>query len=226
MAGAANGLVRANENNRPRMNYRVGKGTELLGWIRDEFGFDIGRMGTHSKEDARKSSQQLVAMQRQLKIEQTIAKNWEAMMALKVEIENLRLKLIQEGKKNKEQIDKAVKDAIIESAKHKGFLKEILQMTQHGVGLAGAETAASMQVNQVNYQARLQMVRAKRNAGIRESQVKSNTDIQTLQQASGEKIQSIREEPSIRRKIRERETQFNRYINGEETSSSLGGWAS
>lgn len=225
MAGAANGLVRANENNRPRMNYRVGKGTELLGWIRDEFGFDIGRMGTHSKEDARKSSQQLVAMQRQLKIEQTIAKNWEAMMALKVEIENLRLKLIQEGKKNKEQIDKAVKDAIIESAKHKGFLKEILQMTQHGVGLAGAETAASMQVNQVNYQARLQMVRAKRNAGIRESQVKSATDIKTLNQSSRERVQSIQEAPGIAERVRREDRKFNDYIAGKETES-LGGWAS
>ena len=225
MAGAANGLVRANENSRPRMNYRVGKGTELMGWIREEFGFDIGKMGTHSKEDARKSSQQLVAMQRQFKIEQTIAKNWEAMMALKVEIENLRLKLIQEGKKNKEQIDKAVKDAIIESAKHKGFLKEILQLTQHGVGLAGAESASNMQVAQVDYRSRLQMVQARRNTRIREIQTKSNTDIRTLQQASGERIDSIRKAPGIAQRVRRDEQKFSDYIAGKDTKG-LGGWAS
>lgn len=113
--------------------YRVGTGetaraTQL---VDAEFGTNIGRMGGLTDEETRASTDLLNETQQQLENVKIYTGNFQKIIAIKVQIEELRKRLLTAGLEGQKEIGKMIATLLVEQAKH----EEAMNTMGHKAGL-------------------------------------------------------------------------------------------
>lgn len=139
----------------------AGNTPKAVGWVKEEYGVDIGKMGHYTKDELRALGEYAKDMKLQAEWAREALKHIEQIIQYRNEINKLRMEALNKGIEGKEEVDKYVLSAILKTHGHEAHIKKIFQDMRQGMALIDAKSHSSLSLGQQSFQEKIREIAAK-----------------------------------------------------------------